>query len=68
MRRGECVGTLNPGRPSDSRTLGGKCGVLILWGRKAKTTEMVRTGHREVVQEEQVGLSQPHAQHHGERL
>ena len=41
---------------------------MILWGRKAKTTEMVRIGHREVVWEEQVGLSKPRAQHHGERL
>lgn len=46
----------------------GKNGVLILWGRKAKSTEMVRTAHREGVREEQVGLSKPRAQHHGERL
>jgi glycerol kinase len=34
----------------------------------AKTTEMVRIGHREVVWEEQLGLSRPRAQHYGERL
>lgn len=41
-----------------ARTLRERCGVLILCGREEETIEMEGTGHREVLQVEQVRLSE----------
>lgn len=42
-----------------ARTLRERCGVLILWAREAETTEKERTGLREALRVEQVGLNEP---------